>query len=85
MNFAHELQRSRLKVGQLRKLQICDEDGAVLGEHHVDLDVDARLIVEVKPCRAIEDADIGQMLGFSRSNRIAHGALVNFGGTRWQI
>jgi GxxExxY protein len=62
-----------------------DEDGTVIGLHYADLLVDNQLIVEVKAAKAIADEHIAQVLGYLRSARTEHGALVNFGAPKFQI
>lgn len=81
----HRLRKQGLKVAQQQALTVLDEDGTVLGEYFADLIVDDVLIVEVKAAKALVDEHTAQLLGYLRSARMEHGALVNFGAARFQV
>lgn len=81
----HRLIKSGFTVEDQFPLKVLDEDGAVLGEYFADLFVSETLIVEIKACRALDDAHTAQLLGYLRACRIEHGLLINFGAPKLQI
>ncbi len=82
---AHRLRKAGIRVEQQHALQVCDEDGTVLGDYIADLLVEAELIVEVKACKTLADEHVAQLLGYLRGCRMEHGLLINFGGPKLQI
>lgn len=82
---ANRLRKQGLKVRQQVPLQVCDEDGTVLGDFVADLVVEDILLIELKACRALADEHVAQLLGYLRSCPIQHGLLINFGGPKLQI
>lgn len=81
----HRLGKLGLLVEQQKALTVYDEDGTIIGEYFADLVVEDQLIVEVKAAKSISKEHIAQILGYLRSARMEHGALVNFGASRLQI
>jgi GxxExxY protein len=81
----HRLAKIGVPVIQQHPLDVCDEDGTLLGHFCADLFVDNRLVVEVKACRSLSDDHVAQLLGYLRASRIQHGLLINFGGPKLQI
>ncbi len=81
----HRLRKLGMTVLPQHPLQVCDEDGTVLGDYFADLFVDGRLIVEIKACKALADEHIAQILGYLRASGIEHGLLINFGGAKFEI
>ena len=81
----HRLGKLGLGVLPQHALEVRDEDGTILGDYFADLFVDARLIIEIKACRAITDEHIAQILGYLRASGIEHGLLINFGTGKFQI
>lgn len=82
---AHRLRLLGLEVRQQHPIQVCDEDGTLIGDYLADLCVESRLIIELKATRAIAPEHIAQLLGYLRSTRIEHGLLINFGSFRFEI
>jgi len=73
----HRLRKAGLKVEQQHPLQVCDQDGTILGEFLADLLVESELIVELKACRALADEHIAQVIGYLRASSIAtHSSLT---------
>ncbi len=66
-------------------MTVFDEDGTVIGEYFADIVVNNQLIIELKATKAIADEHIAQLLGYLRSARIEHGAVTNFGASKFQI
>ena len=81
----HRLRKRGIAVEQQKPLTVHDEDGTVLGEYTADVLVEGQLILEVKAARAIIDEHVAQTLGYLRSARLEHGAIVNFGAPKFQI
>jgi GxxExxY protein len=82
---AHRLRKAGIRVEQQHALQVCDEDGQVLGDYMADLFIEDCLIVELKACKTLADEHVAQLLGYLRACRIEHGLLVNFGSSKLQI
>jgi GxxExxY protein len=81
----HRLRKLDMTVLPQHPLQVCDEDGTVLGDYFADLFIDGRLIIEIKACKALTDEHIAQILGYLRASGIEHGLLINFGGGKFEI
>jgi GxxExxY protein len=81
----HRLRKQGLNVEQQKPLTVRDEDGTVVGEYVADVVVEEQLILEVKAAKAIVDDHVAQTLGYLRSARLEHGAIVNFGAPKFQI
>ena len=82
---AHRLSKIGVAFIQQHPLNVCDEDGTLLGHFCADLFVENRLVVEIKACRTLIDDHIAQLLGYLRASRIEHGLLINFGSPKLQI
>ena len=82
---AHRLTKLGITVIQQHPLDVCDEDGTLLGHFCADLFVESRLVVEIKACRGLIDDHVAQLLGYLRASRIEHGLLINFGSPKLQI
>ena len=82
---AHRLTKIGIHVIQQHPLDVCDEDGTLLGHFCADLSVENRLVVEIKACRGLIDDHVAQLLGYLRASRLEHGLLINFGGPKLQI
>jgi GxxExxY protein len=81
----HRLRKEGIRVEQQHPLAVCDEDGAVLGEHYADLFVEGKLIVELKACQTLVNEHTAQVLGYLRASRMEQGLLINFGAPRLEI
>lgn len=82
---AHRLRKLGLQVEQQWPLNVLDEDGTVIGEYFADIVIGRELILELKAAREITSEHVAQLLGYLRSSRIEHGALLNFGAHKFQI
>ncbi len=82
---AHRLGKQGLKIEQQKALSVRDEDGTMLGEYFADIIVEDSLLLELKAVRAFAGEHVAQLLGYLRSSRMEHGALLNFGASRFQI
>ena len=81
----HRLRKQGLNIEQQKPLTVYDEDGTVIGEFFADILVEGILVLELKAAKAMTDEHYAQILGYLRSARLEHGALVNFGAHKFQI
>jgi GxxExxY protein len=81
---AHRLRKIGLDVKQQYALHVLDDDGTLLGQYYPDLLVDNQLIIEVKAAKTLAAEHVAQVLGYLCASRIEHGALINFGGPRFE-
>jgi GxxExxY protein len=81
----HRLNKMGIRAEQQVPLQVCDQDGTLLGNLEVDLFVAEELIVEIKACRALAPEHTAQLLGYLRACRKEHGLLINFGAPKLEI
>ncbi|HEY3102938.1 MAG TPA: GxxExxY protein [Pyrinomonadaceae bacterium] len=82
---AHRLSKLGISLIQQHPLDVCDEDGTLLGHFCADLFVESKLVVEIKACKCLVDDHIAQLLGYLRASRIEHGLLINFGGQKFKL
>ena len=80
----HELRKSGLQAEQQIPMQVI-YDGQIVGSYVADLLVDARLIVELKACKALDDAHMAQCLNYLKATGLRTCLLLNFGTPRLQI
>ena len=81
----NRLRKMGFKVEEQKMLKVYYEDGTELGEFYADLVVNDVLILELKAAKEIADEHVAQLLGYLRASGIEHGAIVNFGGAKFQI
>lgn len=81
----NRLRKMGFKVEEQKMLKVYDEDGTELGEFYADLVVNDVLILELKAAKEIADEHVAQLLGYLRASGVEHGAIVNFGGAKFQI
>lgn len=81
----HRLRKLGLKVEQQVPLQVFDEDGTLLGDLAADVLVEGVLLLELKAVRHVLPEHVAQLLGYLKSSRIEHGALLNFGSGKFHI
>ena len=81
----HRLRKQGLKVEQQVAIQVFDEDGTLLGDLTADVVVEGILLLELKAVREVAPEHVAQLLGYLKSSRIEHGALLNFGAGRFHI
>ena len=53
--------------------------GEVVGEFRADLIVENKVLVELKACKALNEAHTAQILNYLKATRMEVGLLVNFG------
>ena len=81
----HRLRKLGLKVEQQVSLQVFDEDGTLLGDLAADVLVEGVLLLELKAVRHVLPEHVAQLLGYLKSSRIEHGALLNFGAGKFHV
>jgi GxxExxY protein len=81
----HRLRKLGLKVEQQVPLQVFDEDGTLLGDLAADVLVEGVLLLELKAVSHVLPEHVAQFLGYLKSSRIEHGALLNFGAGKFHI
>lgn len=81
----HRLRRQGLKVEQQVPIKVFDEDGTLLGDLVADLLVEGILLLELKAVSTVLNEHMAQLLGYLKSSRVEHGALLNFGAGRFYI
>ena len=60
-------------------------EGQVVGTYIADLVVEGRLLLELKACKALEDAHTAQSLNYLKATDLPTCLLINFGTPRPQI
>jgi GxxExxY protein len=81
----HRLRKKGLAVAQQVPLKVFDEDGTLLGDFIADLLVEGVLMLELKAVRNVVPEHVAQLLGYLKSARIEHGAILNFGAGKFYI
>jgi GxxExxY protein len=81
----HRLRKLGRKVEQQVSLQVFDEDGTLLGDLAADVLVEGVLLLELKAVSHVLPEHVAQFLGYLKSSRIEHGALLNFGAGKFHI
>ncbi|MBN1438734.1 MAG: GxxExxY protein [Anaerolineales bacterium] len=82
---AHRMRKTGILCMQQYPLQVCDEDGAILGDFRADIFAENYLILEVKACKSLTDEHTAQVLGYLRASKQRDALLVNFGSPKMQI
>jgi len=75
---AHELRKAGCTVDQQLPIEV-RYDGVVVGTYAADLLVEGRILVELKACRALDDAHMAQGLNYLKATGQATCFLLNFG------
>ena len=81
----HRLRKQGLRVEQQVSLKVFDEDGTLLGDLTAVVLVEGILLLELKAARAELPEHVAQLLGYLKSSRVEHGALLNFGAGKFHI
>ena len=77
----HELTKRGLQVQQQVLAEII-YDGAMVGEHRLDILVDGKVIVELKHVESIHDKHVAQVISMLKAFGIKVGLLINFNEAR---
>ena len=81
----HRLQKRGVSVSRQFPIIVYDEDGTVIGQHCVDIDIENELLVELKAVPSLGDRPVAQILGYLRASKREHGLLIHFGSARFYI
>lgn len=81
---AHELRKNGLDVEQQGTLAVT-YDGVLVGEFCYDLLVNGAVLIELKACKAIDDAHVAQCLNYLHATGLKTCLLLNFGTSRLGI
>lgn len=81
---AHELRKNGLSVEQQGTLAVT-YDGVVVGDFCYDLLINGTVLLELKACKAIDDAHIAQCLNYLHATGLKTCLLLNFGAARLGI
>jgi len=81
---AHELRKKGLHVEQQHSLSV-QYAGVVVGEYVADLLVEARVLVELKAMKDIEDIHKAQCINYLKATGLSTCLLINFGMPRVQV
>lgn len=81
----HRLRKQGLRVEQQVAIQVFDEDGTLLGDLFADVLVEGVLLLELKAAKTVVPEYVAQVLGYLKSSRVEHGALLNFGTGKFHI
>ena len=81
----NRLQKFGLLVEQQVAMKVFDEDGTLLGDLFADIVVENLLLLELKAAKTVAYEHVAQILGYLKSSRIEHGALLNFGAGKFYI
>ena len=79
------LRKLGVKVEQQVSLEVCDQDGTLLGSYIVDVLVEGYLLLELKSVRALNINHQIQIMGYMRAMKLTHGLLINFGSARFEM
>ena len=82
---AHRLKKQSVPLEQHVLVPIRDEDGSRIGDFIADMIVDGELLIVLRVASSIHDDQIAAALGYLRSCGLAHAAIVNFGGSKFQL
>jgi len=81
---AVELRKRGLRVAQQAMIPVF-YDGVAVGRYAADLMVEARVLVELKAARAIDEIHQAQLLNYLKATGLKVGLLLNFGTPRLGI
>jgi len=80
----HELRKSGLEAKQQVAVSV-HYDGQNVGDYIGDIVVEGRLLLELKACKALEDAHLAQCLNYLKATGIPTCLLINLGTPKPQI
>jgi GxxExxY protein len=75
---AHELRKAGVAFEMEKRLKVF-YDGILLGEYMADTDVEEKVIVEFKCCKALNNDHEAQLLNYLKATGRRVGLLLNFG------
>jgi len=81
---AHEMRKDSLRVVQQHPIKVI-YDGIIVGEYFVDLQVEDRILVELKAVSELTSEHLAQALNYLRASGLPACLLINSGKPRIQI
>lgn len=75
---SHELRKAGLAVEQQCRRSVL-YDGVIVGDYVADIVVENAVIIELKACKAIDDAHVAQCLNYLKTTGLPICLLINFG------
>lgn len=79
----HRLEKAGFAVQTQVPIQVCDDDGYVLGDYIADIVVDG-IIIELKTVSTLLDIHFAQLMNYLKATGVEHGLLINFGSEKFQ-
>lgn len=79
-----ELRKNKLSYQQQSPVKII-YDGIVVGEYVSDLVIESKVLIELKACKAIDDAHVAQCLNYLKATNLQLGLIINFGKPKIEI
>ena len=80
----HELRKSGLRAQAQKGIEVW-YDGVVVGEFAADLVIEERILVELKACRALNEAHVAQGVNYLTATGLTTCLLLNFGTPRIEV
>ena len=80
----HELQKTGLSAQAQKNIKVW-YDSILVGEFAVDLLIEERILVELKACRALNEAHVAQSLNYLAATGLKTCLLLNFGTPKVEI
>lgn len=77
----HELDKSGMRF-ERQKVVPVRYDGAIVGEHRIDVLVEDVVVVELKSVSELTDKHVSQLMSTLKAARARVGLLINFGEAR---
>jgi GxxExxY protein len=81
---AHELRKAEIRVAQQHPIKV-QYDGILVGTYAADLLVEGCILLELKACKALDDAHTAQCLNYLKATGHATCLLLNFGKPRVEV
>lgn len=80
----HELRKAGIKLVQQEPIKVF-YDGVVVGDYFADLIVEGCVLVELKACKALDQAHQAQSINYLKATGLRVCLLLNFGKSRLEI
>ena len=77
----HELSLREISFERQKEMNVVYK-GEIIKGQRLDLMVEAKVVVEVKCVRNLEDVFVAQVLSYLKSTGLKRGLLINFGGRK---
>ena len=81
---AHDIEKAGLKVEQQKGIAVY-YDGVVVGEYVADILVEAKVLVELKAVKVLDEIHLAQGMNYLKATGLKVCLLLNFGRARVEI